>query len=196
MSTSRRRKRTYHHGDLRAALLRAAGELLEKQGADAVLLREVARRAGVSHAAPYRHFASRDALLAALATEGFQEFGARVQAAAGLAMGEAYVGFALDRPQLFRLMFGGALRLGSDPALARAAEGAYEALVSAFLARREVADPQLAAAAAWSLVHGLSQLLLDGHFSEATADGKARAEFVRGVMGAVRFAAAPAQRTA
>jgi AcrR family transcriptional regulator len=196
MSTSRRRKQAYHHGDLRAELLRAAGQLLEKQGSDAVLLREVARRAGVSHTAPYRHFASRDALLAALATEGFREFGRRVQSAAGAAMGEAYVGFALEHPQLFRLMFGGALRLGSDPSLALAAKGAYEGLVAAFRARREVADPQLAAAAAWSLVHGLSQLLLDGHFPQATADGKARAEFVRRVLGAVRFAAAPAQRSA
>lgn len=171
-------------------------ELLEKQGVDAVLLREVARRAGVSHTAPYRHFASREALLAALATEGFREFGRRVRSAAGPAMGEAYVGFALEHPQLFRLMFGGLLRLGRDPSLALAAKGAYEGLVDALRAHREIADPQLAAAAAWSLVHGLSQLLLDGHFPQASGDGKARAEFVRRVLGAVRFAAAPAQRSA
>ena len=70
MSTSRRRKRSYHHGDLRAATLHAAAELLEKKGPDAVVLREVARLAGVSHNAPYRHFPSREALLAALAAEG------------------------------------------------------------------------------------------------------------------------------
>src|SRR6185295_5162847 len=65
MSTLSRRKRPYHHGDLEAALVRAAGKLLDKEGIEALSLREVARRAGVSHAAPYRHFPERDALLAA-----------------------------------------------------------------------------------------------------------------------------------
>lgn len=190
MSTSSRRKRTYHHGDLRAATLRAAGELLEKQGPEAVVLREVARLAGVSHNAPYRHFPSREALLGALAAEGFAEFGRHMAGAAGAGMGEAYVGFALDRPQLFRLMFGGTVKLGSSPELAAAAKGAYRGLVEAFRGRGDIVDPELAAAAAWSLVHGLSHLLLDGHFPQAT--GKAgREAFVRRVLGAVRFAAAP-----
>ncbi|HWA38614.1 MAG TPA: TetR/AcrR family transcriptional regulator [Burkholderiales bacterium] len=195
MSTSGQKKPPYHHGDLRSALLRAAGEILEKQGPEGIVLREVARRAGVSHNAPYRHFPSRDALLAALAAEGFAEFGARMQSQAGAVMGEAYVSFALERPQRFRLMFGGTVKLGSDPALARAASGAYEGLVAAFRARGDVADPETAAAAAWSLVHGLSHLLLAGHFPQATAGGAQRAEFIRKVTGAVRFAAAP-QRTA
>ena len=190
MSTSRRRKRTYHHGDLRAATLRAAGELLEKQGPEAVVLREVARLAGVSHNAPYRHFPSREALLAALAADGFNAFSRHMGAASGPQMGEAYVGFALERPQLFRLMFGGVVKLGSDPALARAAKGAYQGLVDVFRARGDVADPELAAAAAWALVHGLSQLLLDGHFPQATGEA-GRAAFIRRVMGVVRFAAVP-----
>jgi AcrR family transcriptional regulator len=191
MSTSGRRKRTYHHGDLRTVTLRAARELLEKQGPDAVVLREVARRAGVSHNAPYRHFASREALLAALAAEGFTEFGQHMAQAGGAAMGEAYVGFALAHPQLFRLMFGGAVKLGSDPQLARAARRAYDGLVGAFRSRGDVSDPETAAAAAWSLVHGLAQLLLDGHFPGATAGGTQTADFVRRVTGAVRFAGAP-----
>src|SRR4029079_14956503 len=85
MATSSRRKRPYHHGDLEAALLRAAGKLLDKEGVEALSLREVARRAGVSHAAPYRHFPERDALLAALAVEGFEwlAVGQREAAAAG-----------------------------------------------------------------------------------------------------------------
>src|SRR5690348_15474902 len=124
MSTSKRVKQSYHHGDLRQALLDAALELLEKQGPEALVLREVARRAGVSHNAPYRHFASREELLAGLAARGFGEFGKRVQSAQGggkgTGMGEAYVGFALEHPQLFRLMFGGVVRLGSDPQLAQA----------------------------------------------------------------------------
>jgi AcrR family transcriptional regulator len=192
VSTSKRQKRTYHHGDLRAATLSAASELLENQGPGALTLREVARRAGVSHNAPYRHFQSREALLAALAAEGFDAFAARMAAAPAHHMGEAYVSFALERPQLFRLMFGGVLKLGSDPALARAAKGAYEGLVAAFRARGDVAEPEVAAAAAWSLVHGLSQLLLDGHFPQATAAGTQ--QFVRRVMGAIRFAGAAPQR--
>lgn len=195
MSTSRRRKRAYHHGDLRAATLQAAAELLEKQGPDAVALREVARKAGVSHNAPYRHFATREALLAALAAQGFREFSEHMRGAGAAAMGEAYVAFALARPQLFRLMFGGTVKLGADPELAGASLGAYEGLVGAFRARGDVADPELAAAAAWSLVHGLAHLLLDGHFLRATEGGRRRAEFVRRVLGSVRFAAGP-QRAA
>src|SRR5689334_19621575 len=111
MSTLSRRKRSYHHGDLHSALLLTAGKMLEKEGLEALTLREVARRAGVSHSAPYRHFAEREALLAALAAEGFERLGAAQRKAAeagGLrAMGEAYVAFALENPQRFRLMFGG-----------------------------------------------------------------------------------------
>lgn len=175
--------------------LRAARELLEKQGPEAVVLREAARRAGVSHNAPYRHFASREALLAALAAEGFGEFAERIAGAGGATMGEAYVAFALAHPQLFRLMFGGAVKLGSDPELARAARRAYDGLVGTFRSRGDVADPDTAAAAAWALVHGLAHLLLDGHFPHATAGGAQTADFVRRVSAAVRFAGAP-QRSA
>ena len=70
MSTSKHRKAAYHHGDLRGSILRAAGEILEKEGLEALSVREVARRAGVSHNAPYRHFPDQEALLAALAGEG------------------------------------------------------------------------------------------------------------------------------
>src|ERR1700693_4431431 len=93
VTTSRLRKRAYHHGDLAAALLRAAGNILEKEGVEALKLRAVARRAGVSHNAPYRHFPESEALLAALAVEGFEALGAAqstAAAAGGLrAMGEA-----------------------------------------------------------------------------------------------------------
>jgi hypothetical protein len=106
----------------------------------------------------------------------------------GRAMGEAYVRFALERPSRFRLMFGGQLKLRQHGALAEAARKTYEALVRAFRAQAGVADPEKAAAAAWSLVHGLAQLLLDGHFEP---HGES---FVAEVIGAVRFASA--QRSA
>lgn len=179
---------TYHHGDLRAALLEAASEILSDQGVGELSLREVARRAGVSHNAPYRHFPDRDSLLAELATEGFRRLGAAMAGKRGREMGEAYVRFALDNPNLFRLMFGGQLQAGRHPGLRVAANATYEALVEAFRAQPGVADAGMAAAAAWSLVHGLAQLLLDGHFP-----GKPKS-FVAEVVGAVRFAAA--QRSA
>lgn len=195
MSTSKPTKGRYHHGDLRAATLLAAGKLLEDQGPAGIVLREVARLAGVSHNAPYRHFTDRDALLAALAAEGFERLGSQLAACPPADMGEAYVQFALDHPQRFRLMFGGLVPLGRDPALAAASRQAYEALLRAFEGRSDIADPAAAAAAAWSLVHGLAHLLLDGHFREATQGGARNAAFIRRVLAAVRFAAAP-QRSA
>ena len=176
---------TYHHGNLRAALLRAAGEVLEKEGLEGLSLREAARRAGVSHNAPYRHFPDRDSLLAELAAQGFEELGKALAGRQGREMGEAYVGFALAHPNRFRLMFGGRLDLRRHASLDRAARVTYDTLVAAFLAQPAVADAERAAAAAWSLVHGLAQLLLDGHFEKQVRERRA---FVREVIGAVRFA--------
>ncbi|MCD6044403.1 MAG: transcriptional regulator, TetR family [Burkholderiales bacterium] len=181
---------TYHHGDLRAALLRAAGALLEEQGLAGLSLREAARRAGVSHNAPYRHFSDRDALLAALAASGFRMLGEEMAGKGGRERGEAYVRFALAHPNRFRLMFGGQVAIGRYAELRAAATSTYEGLVAAFRGQGDIANPETAAAAAWALTHGLAHLLLDGHFRE-----KAKAQdFVRQVIGAVRFAAA--QRSA
>lgn len=196
MSTSRSRKDTYHHGDLRAELLRAAGDLLENQGPEGIVLREVARRAGVSHNAPYRHFPDRGSLLAALAAQGFELLGHSLQDGGGAGMGERYVAFALAHPQRFRLMFGGTLSLASAPGLRSASRHAYDVLLSTFRARTDVADPDKAAAAAWALVHGLAYLLLDGHFAQATRDGSESERFVREVMRSVRFAGTTAPRSA
>jgi AcrR family transcriptional regulator len=187
MSTSRARKPSYHHGDLAAALRQVGGQILEKEGVPAITLREVARRAGVSHNAPYRHFPDREALLAALAAEGFHELAADLAAAPRADMGEAYVAFALRRPQRFRLMFG-PLALADHPALKEAAAVAYQPLLDAFRARGDLPDPESAAAAAWSLVHGLAHLLLDGHLASSA---------IKRVLGAVRFAgvsSAPGRR--
>ena len=176
---------TYHHGDLRAAVLAAAAKMIEKEGLAGLSLREAARRAGVSHNAPYRHFPDRDSQLAELAAEGFRRLGAELEAHSGREMGEAYVRFALAQPERFRLMFGAQLRHERHPALREAAQQTYGALVSAFRKDGAIADPEKAAAAAWSLVHGLAHLLLDGHFP-----GQKSETFVRSVIGAVRFATA------
>ena len=180
---------TYHHGDLRAALLRAAGKQLEKQGAGAVNLRAAARRAGVSHSAPYRHFTDREALLAALAAEGFRRLAETLAAGSARDTGEAYVRFALAHPNRFRLMFGG-LGMDSHPELRAGAQAAHEAFRAAF-STLGIENPARAAAAAWSLVHGLAHLLLEAHLRAASHPE----EFVKDVLGAVRFAAR-AQRAA
>jgi AcrR family transcriptional regulator len=104
MARSKASARTYHHGDLRTAILGAASELLREQGVDRISLRECARRVGVSHAAPYRHFANKEALVAALAAEGFD----RLREAGAKAM----VGLRRVRP-------GRALLRRADPLLAR-----------------------------------------------------------------------------
>lgn len=177
---------TYHHGDLRAAVLSAAGRLIEKEGLAGLSVREAARRAGVSHNAPYRHFPDRDALLAALAAEGFARLTKALEGRSGRELGEAYVGFALGHPERFRLMFGGLLELDRYPELRAQAEATHGRLTSAFAALG--ADARFAAAAAWSLVHGLAQLILAGHLERSE-------DFVRRVIGAIRFAAS-AQRSA
>lgn len=153
--------RRYHHGDLRAAVLRAAGEVLAEAGPDAVSLREVARRAGVSHAAPYRHFPDRESLLAELAAEGFEELGRRADQAEGLAaFGRLYVDYALEAPGRFALMFSAQLERGRHARLAQASAALKQRLESAIAVTATDSDQQIAATAAWSLVHGLAHLLL------------------------------------
>jgi AcrR family transcriptional regulator len=171
---------TYHHGNLRAAVLASAGKLIEKEGLAGLSVREAARRAGVSHNAPYRHFPDRGALLAALATEGFTLLGKSLDSLSGRELGQAYVRFALDHPQRFRLMFEGRADLRAE------ARAVLERFAAGFAGVG--GEGRFAAAAAWSLVHGLAGLALEGHF-------EADEEFVRKVLGAIRFAVA-AQRSA
>lgn len=163
MSTSKRDR--YHHGDLRAALLQAAADLLAEGGPPAITLREAARRIGVSPTAPYRHFADKEALLAALAAEGFRALGEALGAAASAKgqglnrVGEAYVKFALANPARFHLMFGHAVSaISKHPDLEAAALQSFEQLTR--LIARGGGD-RLAAIRAWALVHGLADLLIE-----------------------------------
>jgi AcrR family transcriptional regulator len=176
---------TYHHGDLREALLRSAGKLLEKKGVPGLSLREAARLAKVSHNAPYRHFPDRDSLLKALAEQAFADLGERLKAAGRGGMAEAYVGFALQNPQRFRLV----------SASRGEAMSAYQELIEVFKRQGDAQQARAAAAAAWSLVHGLAHLLLDGHFEAEQREAGGATPFVRRVLGAVRYSLA-AQRSA
>ena len=168
-------KPTYHHGDLRSALVRAAMDLLEEGGETALSLRAVARRAGVSPAAPYRHYADREALVSAVAAVGYRELAERLAAADPspstperlVSVAIAYVQFALDRPALFRLMFGEPCDRDNDDRVA--ATAAVSLYVRTIVERTfPHADPDALATALWALVHGLAFLHLDGKLDAST----------------------------
>ncbi|HEV3173344.1 MAG TPA: TetR/AcrR family transcriptional regulator [Actinocrinis sp.] len=177
---------TYHHGDLRAACLRAARQLLEEDGSAALSVRAVARRAGVSPTAPYRHFAERDTLVSAVAAEGYVELAGQLAAAhpspstpddlAAVAL--AYVRFALEHPAMFRLMFAEPCDPSSeDRVVATAVISEY---VGGIVRRAfPGADPDAMSTGVWALVHGLAFLYLDGKL-DASAP-----EVVAGRVGAV-----------
>jgi AcrR family transcriptional regulator len=170
------RDRPYHHGDLRAALIQSGLAILAEEGAPALTLRAAARRAGVSHSAPYRHFADKEALLAAIAEEGFDTLADEVVAASARFPGApraqleeagwAYVRFALTHPDHLRVMFGGMIPSPQvHPGLRAAGSRAFAALVDlvrAGQAAGAVVDghPRQVAVVAWSLVHGLALLLI------------------------------------
>jgi AcrR family transcriptional regulator len=169
--------RPYHHGDLRAALLAAAEEILENEGLQALTLRAAARAAGVSHAAPAHHFDDLTGLLSELAANGYIRFAADLSAAMGrvgedphvrmAAMGRAYVHFARAHPGMFMLMFRSERLDIARPALQKAIAEARQSLHDAVVARSAgtaLPAKQVLAevAAAWSLVHGFAVLLLDG----------------------------------
>ena len=165
---------TYHHGDLRAVILAEAARLVARRGADAISLRELAREAGVSHAAPAHHFTDRRGLFTALATDGFRLLAAALTDARPrfIDAALAYVRFALDHPGHYAVMFDKSLLDVDDPDL-RAAETAAGAELARGVATLEdpkaKADPATAELAAWSLVHGFSTLWLNGAFTPDTA---------------------------
>lgn len=172
-------RESYHHGELRQALIEAALELVSTKDVDSVSLREVARRVGVSHAAPYRHFADKEALLAAVAQEGFQMLRQTLETVLNQAkldplrrlqeLGVSYVNFALEHSSHYRLMFSayGATSTQQSPELVQAATQAFMVLVNCVKAGQQervirMDDSEKLALAAWALTHGLAMLLMDG----------------------------------
>jgi AcrR family transcriptional regulator len=178
--------RPYHHGDLWRALVQSGIEILHEEGVHALTLRAVARRAGVSHAAPYRHFSDKEALLAAIAEDGYRRL------AAGLAdvlsqddiapemmmreAGRRYVHFVLENPDHVRVMFSGLLiDYEKYPGLCDASDQAFILLIEMIsrlqsagaLAPGDVAGQGLAA---WAMVHGLATLLMEGCFPPGLRD--------------------------
>ncbi len=177
MTNDERRRPRYHHGDLREALLTAAEQELTDKGLEGFTLRGVAKRAGVSHAAPAHHFRDTRELLTALASvaaERFyrslkerQEKAEKLPQARFVALGVGYVEFALANPALFHLMFGSRRPDFAAASLSKSSSDAFHLLVDAIAAMRGedplgTADGRADITAAWSLVHGLAELMLAG----------------------------------
>ncbi|MEV3856775.1 TetR/AcrR family transcriptional regulator [Streptomyces sp. NPDC050095] len=162
--------RAYHHGDLRRALLTAALDEIAAGGPDAVSLRALARRAGVSHAAPAHHFGDRPGLLTAIATEGFDLLAQELSEADGLReAGARYVRFAVRHRAYFQVMFRPELLHTGDPALVTARSHASAALgagITGLPPQNRGADARTAGIAAWSLAHGFATLLLARNLTE------------------------------
>jgi len=189
-----RKKRVgqYHHGDLRRALIDQALRTIEQEGAEALTLRGVGEALGVSRTALYRHFSNKQALVAAVAGEGFRALRLALTDAwdrqghgrAGLeAMGLAYIRFAVDHSSHYRVMFGRFVEsCARDQDLIEAAKAAFQALVDALIERQQDGqtrrdDPLLQARFVWSVVHGVAMLVLDGQLRDHDASGEALRQY-------------------
>src|SRR4051794_4322744 len=173
----------YHHGALHEALLKAAQEVLERDGLPGLTLRAVAREAGVSHAAPTHHFGDLTGLVSELAAIGFRQFNAAMAAAdssgpspldKAIARAKAYVAYARAHPGMYGLMFRTEQLDMTRPSLHEAASASFAGLAGAIGASRHEQisaealslDQAAAIARAWSLVHGFTMLLLDGRLTD------------------------------
>lgn len=186
-------RRGYHHGDARNALLAAAADLLEKVGAAGLSLRQVAEHAGLSRQAPYNHFENKEALLAELVRNGFDELAKSLGAGgdpksrnALARAAEAYIRCAQEAPALFRLMFSQELvDLSRFPLAAQAGTAAFDKLkeiVAAFVPAHRVGELSLAA---WSLVHGYATLCIEIALEPAGRRGERARLFARIIQLAV-----------
>ncbi|HWZ40146.1 MAG TPA: TetR/AcrR family transcriptional regulator [Bradyrhizobium sp.] len=179
----------YHHGDLQEALIAASEEILADQGAEGFTLREAARRAGVSPAAPAHHFGNAPGLLTEVAIRGYDALGAALKQAAAKkgtdhqklhAQGLAYVDFALTYPGRFQMMFSNKRLVADDERLRKAIKAAYlefEIVIDELAMHTPGMTPKqakIAATVAWSTVHGFAKLALEGKFGDADADSGRR----------------------
>ena len=171
------RRESYHHGDLRQVLIDAAREEISANGAQSLSMASLARRAGVAQSAPYRHFTDREDLLAAVATDGFEQFTGALLEAAGSGdedgaikrMAVAYLTFGENNIELYRLMFASRLVPGASPdsPLRQAATAGFRPLLD----RVAASDPKsslTSARAKWGQLHGLVMLKADGFINEPT----------------------------
>jgi AcrR family transcriptional regulator len=174
MSRQPRAKRPYHHGDLRRAVLDGALAAIETSGPAALSLREVARRAGVSHAAPAHHFRDKPGVLTAIAAEGFTRIAEEMRSAASttgsglIEAGTAYIRFALTHRAYFEVMFSPDLYRPDDPQVAQARQAAADVLfelVRSILGHANEQEIWGGVIAAWSFTHGFATLSLNANFN-------------------------------
>lgn len=178
---------SYHHGDLRAVLLGAAEDQIRSSGAASLSMRQLARRAGVSHAAPAHHFGDKTGLLTALATEGFRMLHARTSRVLGrsdalVRAGEEYVAFALAHPAHFAVMFDPHLLRMSDEELTAERNIAFDNFFTAVQQTTTTEDAEQVtseALAAWTVVHGMAVLWLQGNLPFPAEPGNVNAVFAQ-----------------
>jgi AcrR family transcriptional regulator len=202
-------RRGYHHGRLKEALLDAARRLAGERGPAGFTLAEAAKLVGVTAAAPYRHFADRDALLGELARRGFEQFGEALEKAwddgrpdavtAARRMGAAYLAFARGEPGLYAAMFGAARTLDA-PAPGAAADRALEALrrsAGAMMAQFGAqGDARALALEIWALSHGVAMLTISGHLAPGRAGCDPAEILASGARALVLAAVAPPSENA
>ena len=187
---------SYHHGDLRRALFDALADAVLEVGPAAISLRDLARRAGVSHAAPAHHFSDKRGLLTAFAVEGYDQLDRALTTAFASSGGDftevgvAYVHFALEHRAHFEVMFRPELLRRDDPALLEASRRSSRHLLAGTAAAQS-ADGEAAMIGAWSLVHGLATLLLDGNIPLEYGPPEALARRVARVLGRAGEARTP-----
>ena len=176
----------YHHGDLKNALIEAGIKILSKEGAGGLSLRKVAKQAGVSHSAPYAHFTDKQSLIAAISTEGFKQLYTELDAAILsypsdprqqlMESAWAYVQFAINNTDAFKIMFSGVLEKERDyPSFVEISHKTFERVVDIVKSCQEAGvlrpvPPEIMAVAVWGQLHGIISLILEGQVSHVVLD--------------------------
>lgn len=177
-------KTAYHHGELRQALIDAARRLVGERGADGFSLADACRLAGVSTAAPYRHFADKQAIVDEVVAQGFRDMTDRSRAAVApfppgaperiQAVGQVYFDFAVQEPALFRLMFSQSHRVTGEDIVTISGTGCFgfvvQEVVDYCTLNRVEGDARLIAVQLWTMVHGAASLTIDGDYAKVAPD--------------------------
>ena len=200
----------YHHGDLKNALIKAGVEILSKEGVSGLSLRKVAKRAGVSHSAPYSHFPDRQSLIAAISTEGFKQLYNELNAVISEHPGNPkrqlqegawrYVQFAMNKTDTFKIMFSGVLEKEKDyPAFVEISQKTFRKVVEVVRSCQEAnllpaGPPEVTAVAIWGQVHGIVALMLEGQISHMVLDQYPIREIVFFALDQIMISVASSQR--
>ena len=176
----------YHHGDLKNALIKAGIKILAKEGVGGLSLRKVAKKAGVSHSAPYAHFPDKQSLIAAISTEGFKQLYSELDAAISPYANDpkqqltegvwAYVQFAMNNTDTFNIMFSGVLEKEKEyPSFVEISRKTFDRVVDVVQACQKAgvlhsAPPELMAVSVWGQLHGIVSLMLEGQISHTVLD--------------------------